>query len=99
MNLQRSVPRRTLLGESTLMAKGGKSGWGLYMGEPVKKGDYICEYVGEVISQEESEQRGGIYNKRNMSYLFELNAGTYSYLSFWFKNSIKEEQHKLWTVI
>ncbi|MCJ1319250.1 hypothetical protein MMC15_004586 [Xylographa vitiligo] len=39
------------------MASGGVSGWGLYMGEATKKGDYIGEYVGEVISKDESEQR------------------------------------------
>ena len=74
VHIQRNKPRRTLLGHSLLMAKGGRTGWGLYMGETVKKGDFICEYVGEIISQEESEQRGRIYNKRNMSYLFTLNA-------------------------
>ena len=72
--VQRGVPRRTLLGHSKLMASGGVSGWGLYMGEATKKGDYIGEYVGEVISKDESEQRGIIYNKRNLSYLFDLNS-------------------------
>ncbi|MCJ1287583.1 hypothetical protein MMC26_006935 [Xylographa opegraphella] len=56
------------------MASGGISGWGLYMGEATKKGEYIGEYVGEVISKEESERRGIIYNKRNLSYLFDLNS-------------------------
>ena len=71
--LQRGIPRRTLLGHSKLLASGGMSGWGLYMGEPLKNGDYIGEYVGEVVSREEGEQRGLIYDKRNMSYLFDLN--------------------------
>ncbi|KAL9121687.1 MAG: hypothetical protein Q9187_001753 [Circinaria calcarea] len=69
----RGVPRRTLLGHSTLLSRGGLSGWGLYMGEPIKKGDYIGEYVGEVVSREEGERRGLIYDKRNLSYLFDLN--------------------------
>ena len=43
------------------------------MGEPIKKGDYIGEYVGEVVSREEGERRGLIYDKRNLSYLFDLN--------------------------
>ncbi|MCJ1485939.1 hypothetical protein MMC06_006115 [Schaereria dolodes] len=49
------------------------SGWGLYIGEAVKAGEYLGEYVGEIISKEESERRGLIYNKRNLSYLFNLN--------------------------
>lgn len=72
--VQRGIPRRTLLGHSKLLASGGISGWGLYLGESVEKDDYIGEYVGEVISKEESEQRGITYNKRNLSYLFDLNA-------------------------
>lgn len=47
------------------------------MGEPIKKGDYIGEYVGEVVSREEGERRGLIYDKRNLSYLFDLNISKY----------------------
>jgi histone-lysine N-methyltransferase EZH2 len=43
------------------------------MGEPVKKGEYIGEYVGEVISETEYEQRGVVYDKRSMNYMFRLN--------------------------
>lgn len=73
--IQRGVPKRTLLAPSKLMADGGKSGWGLYMGEECKKGDFIGEYRGEIISDAEADQRGTIYDKRNMSYLFTLNGG------------------------
>jgi SET domain-containing protein len=55
------------------MAAGGKSGWGLYMGETCRKGDFIGEYRGEIISDTEAELRGTIYDKRNLSYLFTLN--------------------------
>ena len=71
--VQKGVPRRTLLGHSILLASGNVSGWGLYMGEPVKAGEYLGEYVGEIVSKEEGERRGLIYNKRNLSYLFALN--------------------------
>jgi hypothetical protein len=56
-----------------MMAEGGRSGWGLYMGEPCRKDEYIGEYVGEVVTTSEAEQRGIIYDKRNMSYLFDVN--------------------------
>lgn len=61
---------RLLLAESSI--KG--AGWGLYTKHALKKGDFVHEYVGEVISQEEAERRGIIYNKLNMSYLFNLSS-------------------------
>jgi histone-lysine N-methyltransferase EZH2 len=42
--LQRGVNRKLLMGESQLEGVG----FGLYLGEPVKKGDYIGDYAGEV---------------------------------------------------
>ena len=66
------------MGHSALLASGNMSGWGLYIGEAVKAGEYLGEYVGEIISKEESERRGLIYNKRNLSYLFNLNRGKFS---------------------
>ena len=75
VSIQRGVPKRTLLGPSKLMVDGGQSGWGLYMGEECRKGDFIGEYRGEIISEAEADQRGTIYDKRNLSYLFGLNRG------------------------
>ena len=42
--LQRGVQRKTVIGESQLEGVG----FGLYAGEPIKKGEYISEYAGEV---------------------------------------------------
>ncbi|KAF8472725.1 hypothetical protein BDZ91DRAFT_760204 [Kalaharituber pfeilii] len=56
--LQRDVPRRTLLGIS------GVSGLGLFIGESVKKDTFLGEYKGEVITHEEAERRGKLYDKR-----------------------------------
>ncbi|KAL7482868.1 hypothetical protein ACHAW6_008523 [Cyclotella cf. meneghiniana] len=50
------------------------AGWGLYTKHALKKGDFIHEYIGEVISQEEAERRGIIYDKEGSSYLFNLSS-------------------------
>lgn len=59
-----------LLGKSTVE----EAGWGLFTKHALKKGDFIHEYVGEVISQEEAERRGVLYDKMNLSYLFNLSS-------------------------
>lgn len=38
-------------------------GWGVKSLEPIKKDQFVSEYVGEVISSEEAEQRGMKYGK------------------------------------
>jgi hypothetical protein len=48
-------------------------GWGVFAGEKIEKNDYIMEYTGEVISQLEAERRGLIYDKQQLSCLFEVN--------------------------
>jgi len=51
-----------LIAESSIK----QAGWGLFTKHTLKKGDFVHEYVGEVISQEEAERRGVIYDKLNM---------------------------------
>ncbi|EFP08320.1 hypothetical protein CRE_06197 [Caenorhabditis remanei] len=55
--------------------KSGIAGNGAFIGEDVKKGEYIGEYVGERVSAEEAERRGRFY-ELNTSYLFNLKDGT-----------------------
>mmetsp|Transcript_9861 Transcript_9861/g.22066 ORF Transcript_9861/g.22066 Transcript_9861/m.22066 type:complete len:849 (-) Transcript_9861:157-2703(-) len=59
-----------LVAESTVP----DAGWGLFTKHALKKGDFVHEYVGEVISQEEAERRGRIYDKLNRSYLFNMSS-------------------------
>lgn len=47
-------------------------GWGVRTERAIAKGQYICEYVGEVISSEESERRGKEYDAVGRTYLFDL---------------------------
>lgn len=75
VNLQKGVMKMTLEGRSVV------AGMGLYVGEPVAKGDFIGEYVGELISSSESDRRGLVYDKRKVSYQFGLNKSKPSPLS------------------
>lgn len=52
------------------------NGVGLYAGEDIQRGTFIAEYVGEVLTSEEANARGYIYdNIVNISFLFQLCAG------------------------
>lgn len=44
-----------------LVVRRGLSGLGLFATLPIRKGAFVIEYWGEVISEEESDRRGGKY--------------------------------------
>jgi hypothetical protein len=68
--LQRGVFKKLVMGESQLEG----TGFGVYLIEAAKKGEFLSEYTGEVISHAEAERRGIIYDRKLMSFLFDLNA-------------------------
>lgn len=47
-------------------------GWGVKTDQTIKQGQFICQYVGEVITFEEAEKRGREYDARGLTYLFDL---------------------------
>ena len=47
-------------------------GWGVKALQAIKKGSFVCEYVGEVIKSEEAEKRGKVYDAEGRTYLFDL---------------------------
>lgn len=50
-----------------LIKKRSSAGLGLFTTKPIKKGEHIINYTGELITAEEADRRGG-------RYLFELNS-------------------------
>ncbi|QSL66952.1 hypothetical protein MERGE_001339 [Pneumocystis wakefieldiae] len=65
--IQQELSCRLILGESNI------SGWGLFIGESVRADKFLGEYKGEIISHNESERRGKLYDKIGISFLFNLN--------------------------
>lgn len=63
-NIVMQRERPLLLGRSEI------SGWGLFTKRSLKPGDFVGEYTGEAISQEEAERRGQIADAKDCSYLF-----------------------------
>lgn len=47
-------------------------GWGVRTLRAIKKGTFVIQYVGEVISSEEAERRGKQYDVTGRTYLFDL---------------------------
>ncbi|KOB71065.1 putative heterochromatin protein isoform 2 [Operophtera brumata] len=47
-------------------------GWGVKSEQRIQQGQFICQYVGEVITFEEAEKRGREYDDNGLTYLFDL---------------------------
>ena len=74
-------------------------GWGVKTMEPIKPNTFVTEYVGEVVTTEEAERRGQLYDKEGRTYLFDLDfscddnaftidAAHYGNISHFFNHSV-----------
>eukprot|EP00088_Acartia_fossae_P069037 TRINITY_DN8905_c0_g1_i2.p1 TRINITY_DN8905_c0_g1~~TRINITY_DN8905_c0_g1_i2.p1 ORF type:complete len:674 (-),score=159.49 TRINITY_DN8905_c0_g1_i2:418-2415(-) len=72
-NSCQNVYLQRYLGKKLHVAQSDIAGMGCFLGETAEKGDFIAEYVGEMINQDECESRGRVYDKSKMSYMFTLN--------------------------
>ncbi|EPE33980.1 SET [Glarea lozoyensis ATCC 20868] len=68
VSIQRNVSKRLIIGESEI------AGFGCYTAEAIRKGSFVSEYKGEIISNLEADRRGIVYDRKYLSFLFDLNS-------------------------
>lgn len=51
-----------------------KKGWAVRAGEAISRGTFVCEYIGEVLNDEEANRRGERYDHNGCSYLYDIDA-------------------------
>ncbi|XP_017035748.1 histone-lysine N-methyltransferase Su(var)3-9 isoform X2 [Drosophila kikkawai] len=52
------------------------SGWGVRTPVVLRKGEFVCEYIGEIITSDEANERGKAYDDKGRTYLFDLDYNT-----------------------
>ncbi|XP_023744277.1 histone-lysine N-methyltransferase SUVR5 [Lactuca sativa] len=49
-------------------------GWGVRAGEPIDRGTFICEYIGEVVDEHEAKKRRHRYDREGCGFIYEIDA-------------------------
>lgn len=79
-------------------------GWGVKTCINIKRGTFVTEYIGEIITSEEAERRGEKYDREGSTYLFDLDfvedhsvftidAGRYGNISHFFNHSVSSSAY------
>jgi len=68
-----------------LGGKNAAKGWGVKAGEPIQAGEFVCEYVGEIITAAEAERREAACPAAGL-YHFELSGGRFLIDAFAVRN-------------
>lgn len=72
MNCPNRVVQRGTSTQLCIFRTDNGRGWGVKTLRAIKKGTFVAQYVGEVISSEEAEKRGKQYDVTGRTYLFDL---------------------------
>ena len=60
------------MGKKVSVGRSSIHGWGAFIRESAQKGDFIMEYRGEMVSQNEADRRGKRFDKVDSTFLFNL---------------------------
>jgi hypothetical protein len=88
VKIQQGLRKRTGLSISTLPG----AGLGLFALEDVKRDEFITEYTGELLSSQESERKGAIYDAQEHSYIFGI--GNFAIDATYLGNKMRFVNHK-----